>query len=269
MSTDLKKRHSIEQEFHDHWAKNMSVDSVLVKESFDSPTASENRYALEILGNIKDKNILDVGCGAGDTAVYFALQGAIVTAVDISPEMIKVTKKVASKFGVKIKTAVMVSEKLEFPDACFDFVFGNGILHHSDLTLASNEIKRILKKGGKAVFVEPLADNPIINIYRRLANQVRTTEEKPLTQDEIKKFCSVFENKKIHPFHLTTLLIFIWFLLGEWVTPNSDRYWKRIILYGERYKGVFNLLYKIDELVFKLFPILGRFYWNSVIVVER
>ena len=45
---DLRIAH--EKEIYDKWAHNMNLDELLVKESFESPTAIENRYALSQLG---------------------------------------------------------------------------------------------------------------------------------------------------------------------------------------------------------------------------
>ena len=52
----------------------------------------ERPSMLAMLPELKGKKILDLGCGPGAYADYFISQGATVTAIDVSPEMIDIVK---------------------------------------------------------------------------------------------------------------------------------------------------------------------------------
>lgn len=80
--------HDRETIFHDGWASSTPVASVRVRECFEAPTAVENQFILQKMGPLTGKRLLDVGAGLGESSVYFALQGANVTMIDISPQMI-------------------------------------------------------------------------------------------------------------------------------------------------------------------------------------
>jgi SAM-dependent methyltransferase len=66
------------------------------------------------------------------------------------------------------------------------------ILHHLDLETAYAEIARVLKPHGRAIFLEPLAHNPFINLYRTLTPSLRTPDEQPLRLDDIRKATDYF-----------------------------------------------------------------------------
>src|SRR5205807_1094253 len=68
-----------------------------------------------------------------------------------------------------------------FPDDSFDLIVGVAILHHLDLEVALREIRRVLRPGGRAVFLEPLWHNPLLRLGRRLTPSARTPDEHPLT----------------------------------------------------------------------------------------
>lgn len=269
MSGVETKKQRIEAEFHDRWARSIDVDSLLVEPSFEAATAVENRCALERLGPIKGKRLLDLGCGAGETSVYFALQGAQVTALDISREMIAVGRKLAEKRGVQVEFLSAAAEKLPFPDGHFDAVFGNGVLHHVDLLGALGEIRRVLKPGGKAAFIEPLKHNPLISLYRRLAADNRTPTEFPLGFGDFRRMRKVFPRLGHQEFWLFTLYIFVHFFIMERASPGKVRYWKKVIEESAKYEPLFLPLKKMDDWLLGRFPGLGRYCWNSVIAVEK
>ena len=50
----------------------------------------------------------------------------------------------------------MPAESLIYDNDIFDFVLGVSILHHTDVTLVEREIARVLKPGGRALFIEPM-----------------------------------------------------------------------------------------------------------------
>jgi ubiquinone/menaquinone biosynthesis C-methylase UbiE len=271
-TANLDRRQSIEKKFHDRWARRIKDEEVNYLGAFLADTALENKFALSRIGEINGKRVLDLGCGMGDASLFFASQGASVTSIDISPEMIKVVNRLAIKYKLakKIKTRPMLAEKLDLPAQHFDFVFGNGVLHHVDTDKALREVFRVLKRGGKAVFVEPLAHNPVINIYRRISTKVRTPTEKPINYNRLEHLTEAKFKKVYHKeFHLLTLLIFVWFYLVERVDPNKERYWKKIIDDSPRISRPFLLLRKIDQKIISMIPYLGRFFWNSVIVYEK
>ncbi len=71
--------HQREAAFHDAWASSTKLEDVLVRECFEAPTALENQFILSRMGTVRDKRLLDIGAGLGESSVYFALQGAQVT----------------------------------------------------------------------------------------------------------------------------------------------------------------------------------------------
>jgi len=256
-----------EEVFHDNWAKEINPNDLCILEAFEGPVSPEYRFAISLLGNLKDKKILDAGCGAGEETIYLASKKAKVTAFDISEKMLEVAQKLANKFHIEqsVNFKKMNAEKLEFPNESFDQIFGNSVLHHVNIKKAAQEFHRVLKRGGKAVFIEPLAYNPLINYYRRIANIVRTRDEHPLKFEDIKIFKKHFKTVNHYEFQLTTLLIFCYFFLIERVNPNQDRYWKKIIREGNKYKTMFNILYTIDKTILTVCPFLKRFCWVTVI----
>lgn len=265
---DVEEKHLSEETFHDKWAKEINPSELLVFETFESITAVENKYAFDTFGDLVGKTLLDLGCGAGETSVYFALKGAKVTAADISMGMLKIAETLSRKYGVNIVTIRSVAERLEFPDYSFDYIFGNGVLHHVQLDQAIKEIKRVLKPNGKAIFVEPLNHNPLIHVYRILAKNVRTPTEHPFEFKDFKLARQHFGRVTHREFWLFSLLIFVIFLC-KGAHPSKERYWKKIVVEGEKYRKSYTFLKKLDDFMLKLFPFLGRFCWNTVIVLEN
>ena len=263
------EKQKIEQEFHDRWAKGMDVSSLLVREAFEKPTAMENRFAFDSLAPVEGKKLLDLGCGAGETSVYFALRGADVTALDISPEMIEVAKRLADLHKVKLKLHTGVAEKLPFKDGEFDIVFCNGVLHHVDLIPALKEVRRVLRPGGRAAFIEPLKHNPVIGLYRHLAADNRTPTEFPLGVDDFARIQTVFPKLAHREFWFFTLYLFIHFFLIERASPGKVRYWKKVIEDADRYEGMFRRLKWLDDKLLSLVPWLGRYCWNTVLVADK
>src|SRR5947208_2927403 len=113
------------------------------------------RPAFARLGDPRGTRVLDYGCGHGMAAVVLARAGAAVTAFDLSPGYVAEARERAAACGVALNCVVADGEHLPFPDASFDTVWGNAILHHLDLTKAGRELRRVLKPGGVAVFCEP------------------------------------------------------------------------------------------------------------------
>src|SRR3546814_15436315 len=86
----------------------------------------------------------------------------------------------ATETGLHATFSVDNAEQTSFPDASFDRIGGSGILHHLDLDSAYAEIARLLKPGGRAVFLEPLGHNPLYHAYRDRPPPMRTENENPL-----------------------------------------------------------------------------------------
>lgn len=258
-----------EKEFHNRLARDIDINELLVREAFESPTAIENRFALRSMGDLKGKKILDLGCGAGEAAVYFALQKADVCACDVAEDLLAVAGCLADKFGVSVKFSAASSGTLPYPDGSFDYVFGNGVLHHVELSSAAREVHRVLRPGGKAFFVEPLPYNPVIHIYRRMATKVRSLDERPLSFKQLESFGSIFASSRHREFWLFSLLIFFHFFFFRRWHPGTVRYWKRVIEVGEAYKVPFARLQRLDAFCLKYFPFLKYLCWNTVLEVKK
>lgn len=268
-STYTKKQIE-EAKFHDQWSSLADIEKIDVQKYFSTEVASDYRLAMEFLGDLKNKKILDLGCGFGETSVYFALQGAKVISLEISPGMLMCVGKLADKWGVrrKIKLVESPAEKIPLESESVDLVFGGNVLHHVDIKRTSKEVKRILKIGGRAVFIEPLGYNPLIQIYRYLAGDVRTKMERPFTFRDIKLFGKGFKSVQHRERQLLTTLIFVWFFLGERISPKEVRYWKKINDESDRYEKAYRILKKIDFAILKI-PLINRMCWNTVIKVIK
>jgi SAM-dependent methyltransferase len=143
------------------------------------------------------------------------------------------------------------------------------VLHHVDLKKCLDEVKRVLKPGGQAAFWDPVAHNPVINVYRRMAMPVRTHDEHPLRRSDIKFFRSRFSEFDSRFFWLTSLVVFLKFYLWDRVHPSTDRYWKRILAQERDLRPLVNPLMSLDRTLLRLIPGLGWWCWNVVVVVRK
>jgi SAM-dependent methyltransferase len=268
---EIEDRHRIERDFHDAWARDLDLDGIDPRRSFEAATAIENQHVLDRIGDLQGKRILDLGCGMGDAAVYFALRGAQVSAVDISPGMVDVCRRLAQREGVasQVQAQAAVGERLPFADGSFDVVYGNGVLHHLDLGISGPEIARVLGPGGLGVFIEPLAYNPVIEVYRKLASGVRTAAESPLTYRQFRSFIRHFEAGELVEMQFLTQAIFLWFFFVEGANPSKVRYWKKITNEAERYGPAFRRLWRAERVLFRLLPFLKPLAWNVVLSVRK
>jgi ubiquinone/menaquinone biosynthesis C-methylase UbiE len=264
--SDLLQR---ERTFHDRWAESIEVEGIRVNDYFEACTAPENRFILSHLGSVEGKMLLDLGCGAGENSVYFASRGAQCTATDYSPGMVEKALKLAAVHGVQIEGRTMNAMELAFPDETFDIVYAANLLHHlPEPRTALREIHRVLKPGGKLCFWDPLRHNPVINLYRRMATNVRTKDEMALDIGIMKFVNPLFKETVYDTFWLATLWIFLRFYLIERIHPNKQRYWKKIIAERRQLEPAYQRLERLDRLL-KQLPFMKRFAWNIAVVATK
>jgi 2-polyprenyl-3-methyl-5-hydroxy-6-metoxy-1,4-benzoquinol methylase len=256
--------HQREARFHDAWASDTPLEQIWVRECFECPTAVENHFILGRMGPLRGKKLLDIGAGLGESSVYFALQGAEVTTVDISTAMVETAQRLAKFNGVELKGIVSAGEDLRLPNESFDLVYIANTIHHvHDRASLFAQIHAALKPGGRFFAYDPLAYNPLIRIYRRMATAVRTPDESPLTAADLRLARKYFTNVGHREFWLASLALFVKYYVVDRVHPNQDRYWKRILRETRRSLWWWLPLRVLDSALTRL-PLVRWLSWNTV-----
>jgi SAM-dependent methyltransferase len=108
-------------------------------------------------GEVKPCKAIDLGCGAGNYAIYLEARGFDITAIDISQAAIKIAKENAGRKGVKANFFVAdVLGDLDEVKETFDFAYDWEVLHHifpEKRKKYVENVYRILNPGGKYLSV--------------------------------------------------------------------------------------------------------------------
>jgi SAM-dependent methyltransferase len=105
------------------------------------------------------ERVLDVGCGAGHTALAFAPHVAEVVALDMTQQMLDEAGRLAAQRGLpNIAFRRGFAEALPFPDGSFDVVTSRYCAHHyADAACATREAARVLRARGRYLLVDVIA----------------------------------------------------------------------------------------------------------------
>jgi ubiquinone/menaquinone biosynthesis C-methylase UbiE len=119
---------------------------------------------------VRDRDVLEVGCGSGFASQLFAEAGARVTAVDLTEWAVETTRARLDAFGLEGNVLQADAEQLPFGDASFDLVFSWGVIHHTtDMARALGEIVRVCRPGGQVVLMLYHRHSLFFLVYRSFA----------------------------------------------------------------------------------------------------
>lgn len=123
-----------------------------------------NRYRedeLNVLGDVRKKRILEVGCGAAQFGIELAKRGANVTGIDLSAEQLRHARANIRGAGVEYRLLRGDAENLSrFRGGSFDMVVSDFAAGFMDIDRLLPEVRRVLKRGGFCAFswASPIID---------------------------------------------------------------------------------------------------------------
>ena len=203
----------------------------------------------------RGKRVLLYGCGAALGARDFVDAGAAsIVGFDISAAEIELGQQIARERGYADAIDLKVADAHDtgLPDDAFDLIMGTAILHHLDVRLALGELRRILAPGGRAVFLEPLAHNPILRAGRALTPSARTEDEHPFTVDDWRLCADCFPGFWHREAELTSIPL----MPLSFVLPKA---WQR---------GLAGRVRSVDDRILARYPSLGRYARTTTLVLE-
>ena len=165
---------------------------------------AEYRTIVELLGGeaLRGQRVLEIGCGAGIWTANLARLGARVVHFDLTTSLVRMAAGAASPGA----TAGLLADMhcLPFADGTFDAAFGSMVVHHSpDHAALGREVARVLLPGGRAVFHENSAANPILMLARATMvgrmgiPKYSAPGEHPLQACEIEAFGAAFRSYRV------------------------------------------------------------------------
>jgi ubiquinone/menaquinone biosynthesis C-methylase UbiE len=246
-----------------------SPESFVIK-SFPFENESWGLPFLKALGSLEGKTVLDVGCGLGYLSVYAAKARATVIAVDLKSEMLQAAHMIADLNGVECQFYCAKASKLPFRDNSIDVAAGMLILHHlsrPDMLSAFREVHRVLRDGGKAIFVEPVENSRLFNLAQNVlpagrkdfgyyrpsclcpkawARYLADHDGRDITSMELMQLGASFKSVSVKPFGLL---------------DRIDRFIKD--------RRLVRLIHFTDHRIFKSLPFLERYSRQVVVEYEK
>ena len=136
--------HLSTREGYDRWAEVYDTDG-------NPLIALEEPEVDRLLGPVRDRAVLDVGCGTGRHAVRLAAAGARVTAVDFSAEMLRRARAKPGADAIRFLVHDL-TRPLPFPEATFDAVVCGLVVDHiADLAGLLSEMRRVARPAAPIV----------------------------------------------------------------------------------------------------------------------
>jgi len=135
-----------------------------------------------------------------------------------------------------------------------DIVLGSAVLHHLILPDACVSIERLLSQGGPALFVEPLAYNPLIQVFRQLTPWLRTPDKTPFAIQAVEDLGQYFVEVEHDEYYLMAAA---YFLIARLTTEQV----KNVHIM----RTLFRFLNSIDSLLLARFPRLKKYCWVTLV----
>jgi SAM-dependent methyltransferase len=251
-----EQRTQLEREYHESEDQARGASCLIARVYGSGIFEEAETYQLDSLGDIRGAHVLDYGCGGGWSSARLRARGARVTGLDLSQTRLREAQghlaraKDVPPFGLLQCDA----QRLPFGDGAFDAILGKGILHHLELGLAVPEIRRVLRPGGKAAFLEPLIHNPLLQAYRRLTPHLRSPTERALSMRDVRWVGAQFHQWEHCEF---CLLIVFPALLGA------------VVSHARLWAAMRGWLQRVDRALIHAVPAIGRYCWETAILVER
>jgi ubiquinone/menaquinone biosynthesis C-methylase UbiE len=151
----------------------------------------------------REKNLLEIGCGAGIDLIRFARGGANVTGIDLSTTAIDLACKNFEQSEQNADLRVMDGECMQFVDNTFDVVYAHGVLQYTaDTEKMMGEIHRVLKPGGEAIMMV-YHKHSWLSLMRNLTRVPLEHEDAPVlrkfSMSELKRLLQPFQDYRIVP----------------------------------------------------------------------
>ena len=115
------------------------------------------------------QSVLEVGCGTGQIAAELLRRDPSLAyvGVDLSPEMLELARARLTAYGPRATLRTAAAAAIPADDDSVDAAFGVDVLHHvPDRVAALRELRRVVRPGGRVVFLE---GNPIFPVTLALA----------------------------------------------------------------------------------------------------
>jgi SAM-dependent methyltransferase len=108
---------------------------------------------LGILGDVADKDVLELGCGGAQWSIALARRGARVTGLDLSAAQLAHARALIARERVDVRLIEANAEATGLPDRSFDVVFcDHGAMAFADPRRTVPEVARLLRPGGLFAF---------------------------------------------------------------------------------------------------------------------
>lgn len=141
----------------------------------DHSVMPSKRRVLErlALDTLRDKAILDAGCGPGTFGVILGRANTVL-GLDISWRSVRLAVERAREANASFRGIVGDLEFLPFQDAGFDVCLCGWVLHHfRDIEPVIGELNRVLRPGGELVLVEPNEGSLAVRLSRLFEDRFR------------------------------------------------------------------------------------------------
>jgi SAM-dependent methyltransferase len=183
-----------------------------------SDTAYVLEYAFYLLGDIRGKTVLDLGCGTGENIVPLVERGARVIGIDLSPDLIELARLRLQKAGLEADLRVGSAYDTGFENESIDIVFCIALIHHLEIARVRDEMHRILTKRGVVILKEPVRFSRTYAFLRGLlpAHEDISEFEHPLTREELATMTAPFDVQALRYFRLP------WIPLVAKVVPSLE-----------------------------------------------
>lgn len=108
---------------------------------------------LHVLGDVKGRDVLELGCGAAQWSIALHQLGARVTGLDLSERQLAHARRLMDQADLGFPLVHAGAEATPFPDESFDIVFcDHGAMNFADPHRTVPEAARILRPGGLLAF---------------------------------------------------------------------------------------------------------------------